>query len=199
VVFVLTLDQRLSRRGPDRVEGLLPRLNSRGRRGGVLRRFERTAGDEVQGVVSTPDALTEIVLGLLRGAGWHIGVGIGPVDEPLPKSTRAGRGMAFVRARAAVERAKSAPHRVSVVGAGDYRARDVEAALWLLAAIVAHRSGAGWEVADMLAQGRTRAQIAAELGISTSAVSQRVRAGGILEEERGRELLVRLLDEADRR
>lgn len=198
MVYVLTLDQRLSRRGPDRVDDLLPRLNAPRHRAGLLRRFERTAGDEAQGVVASPDALTEIVLDLLRAAGWHVGVGIGPVDEPLPRSTRAGRGAAFVRARAAVERAKTAPHRISVVGADDYRARDVEAVLWLLAAIVTHRSGPGWEVAEMLAHGRTRAQIAKELGISTSAVSQRVRAAGITEEQRGRELLVRLLAVADR-
>jgi hypothetical protein len=198
VVFVLTLDQRLSRRGPDRVAELLPRLNARSRRPGVLRRFERTAGDEAQGVVARAATLVEIVVDLLRDTGWHIGVGIGPVHEPLPSSTRAGRGAAFVRAREAVDRAKTAPHRVSVVGADDYRATDVETVLWLLGAIVAHRTKPGWEVADMLARGRTRRQIAEELGISTSAVSQRARAAGLVEDDRARALLVRLLEEADR-
>lgn len=198
MVFVLTLDQRFSRRQEDRVKALLRALNARGERGGVLLRFERTAGDEAQGVVATPEALRDIVLSLVRDDGWHIGVGIGDVHRPLPTSTREGRGPAFVRAREAVNRAKTAPHRLSVVGADDYRATHVETVLWLLAAIVARRSTRGWEVADMLAQGMTRGAVAEALGISASAVSQRVQAAGVVEESRGRELLAALLAEADR-
>ncbi len=196
MVFVLTLDQQLSRRRPDRVEALLSHLNAR--ETGLLRGFERTAGDEAQGVLSSPDAVRDVVLHLVREGDWHIGLGIGPVDEPLPASTRAGRGAAFVRARQAVGRAKGAPHRLSVVGADDYRARHVETVLWLLGSVLDRRSARGWEVADMLAQGLSRGAIAEALGISASAVSQRAQAAGVAEEERGRELLVVLLAEADR-
>ncbi|MGH3316006.1 MAG: transposase, partial [Nocardioidaceae bacterium] len=167
----------------------------------VLRKFERTAGDEAQGIVADPAALRDIVLDLVRDASWHIGVGIGPVDEPLPRSTRAGSGPAFLHARQAVNKAKSAPHRVSVIGSvgdDDYRAAHVETVLWLLAAIMARRSERGWEVADMLTQGRSRSEVAAALGISASAVSQRAQVAGVVEEQRGRELLVALLAEADR-
>jgi hypothetical protein len=197
VVYVLTLDQRSSRRGPDRVETLLADLGADGRPG-VLRPFERTAGDEAQGVVESAQALAEILLDRMRESEWHIGVGIGPVDRPLPRSTRAGRGVAFVRARQAVERAKTAPHRISVVGAGDYRAEHVETVLWLLGSILARRTEHGWEVADMLAQGRTRGEVAQVLGISASAVSQRAQAAGVVEELRGRSLLTVRLAEADR-
>jgi hypothetical protein len=34
---------------------------------------------------------------------WSVGIGVGPVEEPLPASTRSGRGIAFTRARRAVE------------------------------------------------------------------------------------------------
>lgn len=200
-MFVLTLDQQYSRRERDRISELLNRLNARGRRGGVLRKFERTAGDEAQGIVADPAALRDIVLDLVRDGSWHIGVGIGPVDEPLPRSTRAGSGPAFLNARQAVNKAKSAPHRISVigsVGADDYRAAHVETVLWLLAATMARRSERGWEVSDMLAQGRSRSEVAAALGISASAVSQRAQVAGVVEEQRGRELLVALLAEADR-
>ena len=200
-MFVLTLDQQQSRDRQDAVAALLTRLNAPERRDGVLRDFERTAGDEAQGVVSAPETLLDIVLTLVREQCWHIGVGIGTVDEPLPASTRAGRGAAFVRARTAVGRAKSAPHRLSVVGAvdaGDYRAEHVETVLWLLAAVVARRSARGWEVADMLAQGMTRGRIADVLGISASAVSQRLQVAGVVEEQRGRALALALLAEADR-
>jgi hypothetical protein len=203
-MFVLTLDQQQSRDRQDAVAALLTRLNARERRDGILRDFERTAGDEAQGVVSAPETLLDIVLTLVREQCWHIGVGIGAVDEPLPASTRAGRGAAFVRARTAVGRAKSAPHRLSVVGAvdavgaGDYRAEHVETVLWLLAAVVTRRSARGWEVADMLAQGMTRGRIADVLGISASAVSQRLQVAGVVEEQRGRALALALLTEADR-
>lgn len=194
---MLTLDQQDSRRRRDRVPGLLERLNSRGRRGGVLRRFERTAGDEAQGVVSEPEALRDIVLDLVREGAWHIGIGVGDVDEPLPRSARAGGGPAFVRAREAVERAKRAPHRLCVVGDDDYRAAHAEAVLWLLALLVERRSERGWEVADMLADGSTRVDVAEALGISPSAVSQRIQAAGIVEEQHGREVAAALLAEAD--
>jgi hypothetical protein len=214
MVFVLTVDQRLSRTREDRVQELLARLDGttagtggtggprglRGAagRGGVLRGFERTAGDEVQGVLADAEVAGALVLDLVREDAWHVGLGIGPVDEPLPASTRAGRGPAFVHARAAVNRAKSSPHRVCVVGADEYRARHVETVLWMLAMILRRRSPRGWEVADMLAQGRTRAEVAEALSISASAVSQRAQAAGVLEEQRGRALLDVLLAEADR-
>ena len=207
MVFVLTVDQHLSRSGPDRVPDLLARLEALGARSGVpgvrgvpgrLRGFERTAGDEAQGVLGAPEVVGAVVLDLLREDAWHIGLGIGPVDEPLPESTRAGRGPAFVHARTAVNRAKNAPHRLSVVGADAYRAEHVETVLWMLAAILRRRSTRGWEVADMLAQGRARTEVAEALGISASAVSQRAHAAGVVEEQRGRRLLDVLLAEADR-
>jgi hypothetical protein len=197
VTYVLTLDQRSSRRRPDHVEALVSRLGTSGR-AGLLRPFERTAGDEAQGVVATPGAVGDIVVDVLREGDWYVGLGIGPVEEPLPASTRAGRGLAFVRARQAVNRAKTAPYRTCVVGADDYRAEHVETVLWLLASVLRRRTEHGWEVADMLAAGSTRGQIAEALGISASAVSQRAQAAGVAEEQRGRSLLVRLLAEADR-
>lgn len=197
MVFVLTLDQRFSRRRSDEVEALLTRLNAERVRDRLHRPFERTAGDEAQGVVADPAALVDLGVGLLRADGWHIGLGIGTVDEPLPASTRAGRGPAFVRARQAVNRAKTAPHRISVVGADDYRAEHVETVFWLLAAVLARRSERGWEVADLLAQGRTRGDVAETLGISPSAVSQRAQAAGVVEEQRARALLAHLLAAAD--
>jgi hypothetical protein len=197
VVFVLTLDQRSSRRRSDEVEALLVRLDAEQVRDGLYRPFERTAGDEAQGVVAEPGVLVDIVVGLLRAEGWHIGLGIGPVDQPLPASTRAGRGPAFVRARRAVNQAKTAPHRIGVVGADDYRAEHVETVFWLLAAVLARRSERGWEVADLLARGRARGEVAATLGISRSAVSQRAQSAGVVEEQRARVLLAHLLAEAD--
>ena len=46
---------------------------------------------------------------LLRAGGWSIGVGAGPVQTPLPASTRAATGPAFLSARRAVEAATRPP------------------------------------------------------------------------------------------
>ncbi|HEY3001867.1 MAG TPA: transposase [Kribbellaceae bacterium] len=192
-VFVLTVDQRSSRGAADLVPGLLRTLNARTRAEGLLRRFERTAGDEVQGVFDDPGATIEVVVQLMRPDAWNVGLGIGAVDEPLPRTTRAGRGDAFVSAREAVTRAKSSPHHVNVVGADPYAAEQVETVLWLVALVQRRRSERGWEVADLLSEGMTRREVGAKLGISQSAVSQRAQAAGVVEEQRARALAAQLL------
>lgn len=198
---VLTLDQRASRTRADEVPQLLASLAAL--RAGVALGFERTVGDEVQGVLAEAGAAVEAVGRVLRLGGWNIGIGIGAVEEPLPESTREGRGSAYLRAREAVTRAKSAPHRLTVVGApGDPGVAELETVLGLWAGLVERRSERGWEVHDLVAAGLTHAEAAERLGISASAVSQRASAAGLVDEERARALAARiwttLLTEADR-
>ncbi|MDX6282626.1 MAG: hypothetical protein QOH03_3697 [Kribbellaceae bacterium] len=194
MVFVLTVDQRGSRSIGDLVPELLNTLNRRPRRIGLLRKFERTAGDEVQGVLSEARATVDIIVQLLRADIWHIGLGVGAVDQPLPRSTRAGSGEAFVFAREAVNRAKASPHHVNVVGANEHSAEQVESVMWLMASVLRRRSERGWAVADLLAEGLTRREIGVKLGISQSAVTQRAQAAGFAEEQRGRVLAAELLE-----
>jgi hypothetical protein len=194
VVFVLTVDQRGSRSIGDLVPELLNTLNRRPRRIGLLRKFERTAGDEVQGVLSEARATVDVIVQLLRADTWYVGLGVGAVDQPLPRSTRAGSGEAFVFAREAVNRAKASPHHVNVVGANEHAAEQVESVLWLMASVLRRRSERGWAVADLLAEGLTRREIGVKLGISQSAVTQRAQAAGFAEEQRGRVLAAELLE-----
>ena len=56
-IVVVTVDQRASRTGPDLVEALLADLNDPRRAPTRVLDFERTAGDEVQGVIDDPAAL----------------------------------------------------------------------------------------------------------------------------------------------
>lgn len=196
-MFVLTVDQHRSRSHPDGVPVALETLNERATDDGVSREFERTAGDEIQGVMSSPRAVVDVVLSLVRSGTWNIGIGIGAASEPLPASTRAGHGEVFVRARVGVERAKNAPQRLWVVGAEDPRAERAGSALMLLAAVVRRRSKLGWEAVDMLRSGCSRAEAAERLGVSTAAISYRLQAAGWAEEERGRDLAAALLAEAD--
>jgi hypothetical protein len=173
VPYVLTVDQRGSRRGSDRVPAVLTALS------GVptVLGFERTAGDEVQGVLDDPSVVVAVVRRLVRDGGWSIGVGAGPVHTPLPGSTRAGAGPAFVAARSAVEAAKRRPVRIAVRGVTAEPAADAQAVLTALAALVERRSDQAWEAIGLVEAGRTQAEAAAELGITRQAVGQRLAAG----------------------
>lgn len=194
-MFVLTVDQRQSRRrGGDRVDALLERLAGRM---GVVRRFERTAGDELQGVLDDPDATVALVLDLVRHGEWSVGLGAGPVHEPLPTSTRAGSGQAFELARAAVGRAKTSPQHLAVAAPDPRRAAAAQAVLDLLASAVLRRTAPGWEAVDLVAEGRSQAEVARQLGVSKQAVSQRLRAATWAPEVAGRDLAARLLASAD--
>jgi hypothetical protein len=180
----------------DLVPSLLNSLNRRPRRTGLLRKFERTAGDEVQGVLSDANTTIDVIIELIRADQWNIGLGIGEVNEPLPRSTRAGSGPVFLQARDAVNRSKSSPHHVNVMGDDPHAAEQVEIVLWLIASVLRRRSERGWEVADLLAEGLTRREIGVKLGISQSAVTQRTQAAGFVEEKRGRALAVELLEQS---
>ena len=196
-VAVFTVDQRGSTRAsatdrvPDTLSGLadLPGLT-------LLRPFERTAGDEFQGVLDDPVALATLAERLLREEGWNIGIGIGEVEEPLPQSTRAGRGPAYLHAREAVTAAKSAPWRLRVVGDDRHDrqgVRGLETTLWLWAAVLNRRTSRGWEVADLVDAGASYEQVAKRLGVTQSAISPRAQAAGIVEGRRARELVTELV------
>ncbi|WP_136520029.1 MULTISPECIES: hypothetical protein [Cellulomonas] len=194
-MFVLTVDQRGSRRGTDRVPELLERLADRP---GLVRGFERTVGDEVQGVLADADAVVELVLDLVRLGGWSVGVGAGPVVEPLPASPRAASGEAFVLARAAVEAAKSRQRSVplAVRGVDVVAAADAEAVLTLLGAVLVRRTPGGWEAVDAVRAGAGQDVVAQGLGVTQQAVSQRLRAALWAEDQAVRPVAARLLTAA---
>ena len=97
VMYVLTVDQRGSTGRPDRVPEVLARLDEMLAGRGVVVPFARTVGDEVQGVLDDPEAVVEVVLDLLRDGGWSLGLGVGPVVEPLPAVSREAAGPACLR------------------------------------------------------------------------------------------------------
>jgi hypothetical protein len=186
---VLTLDQRASRAGGDAVPAFLDLLAPASLPTPPLLPFQRTVGDEVQGVTDAADTLVEVVGRALRAREWNVGIGFGDIETPLPSETRAGRGPAYLHAREAVTRAKSAPHRIVVVGGPrDDRAEHLETVLGLWAGLLARRTEGGWEVHDLLARGLSYSAAAELLGITQSAVSQRAQAAGLVDEQRARAL-----------
>ena len=197
---MLTIDQEGSRQVGDRVDELLADLAGLLAVGtpGVVRPFERTVGDEVQAVLDAADLAVDLALTVLRRGGWSVGIGSGPVDEPLPPTSRAGSGEAFFLARAAVERAKSRARAVplSIGGVDAPAADDAEAVLMLVAAVARRRTPAGWEIIDAIAAagvGTRQEDVAMRLGISQQAVSQRLRTAHWAEEVAARPLAARLL------
>lgn len=198
--FVVTADQIRSGSRGDRVPDMLKLLGGLDLTGGA-RAFARTAGDEVQGLIVSPEDVVAALRMFVREGGWRVGLGIGAVDEPVPDDVRAANGPAFVAARAAVNESRGAPQDLAVVtrmdaDAARAAAADARAVLDLVASAWRRRSEAGWQVADLVDEGLTQQQIATRLGVTPSAVSQRVRTAVVPETAAGEALAVRCLTRA---
>ena len=194
-MFVLTIDQRNSQGSGDRVPGLLAALADLP----MLLPFERSVGDEVQGVCDAADTVTDAVLRVLRDGHWYVGVGVGSVQKPLPRSPREAGGPAFVAARRAVDRAKKTGDRPAVAVEGSRGAPEAEAVLVLLGRLVAERTAAEWRILQHVEPGKwgTQTEAARMLGISSQAVSKAVRRAGWQEEWAARPAASVLLERAD--
>ncbi len=75
---MLIADQVGSRTADDRVPAALAALGDLA----VTLPFERTAGDEIQGLLDDPRSVVTAVTRLTRLGGWRIGLGAGTVDSP---------------------------------------------------------------------------------------------------------------------
>ncbi|MFD5277382.1 MarR family transcriptional regulator [Pseudarthrobacter sp. NPDC058362] len=215
-MFVLTIDQRGSTGDRDRVPELISELRVlTDPAGGAA--FERSVGDEVQGVLADPGAVVDAALHALRSGRWYVGIGVGHVVLPPGASSREGSGTGFVAARRAVEAAKAAAPLVplSVVSgamgtdaggtpAGDEGVRacaNAEAVLRLLGRLVHERTDAQWRVVDALRRlgpdkhGRQK-QVAGELGITEQSVSRTLVRSGWQEEWAARPAAAMLLEYA---
>lgn len=180
MTVVLTVDQRRSRRCPDAV-GTAIRDAVNNPSWQLLRPLERTAGDEMQCVISHPGTAVEMATHLADSGVWSVGVGVGAVNAPLPSSTRAGAGAAYIAAREAVDAAKRHPQRLRVCATGTQDAAEpaqvLESLLHARLFVRAGRSDEGRE-AVALAGSMTGKQIAAQLGVSPQAISQRLQVAG---------------------
>lgn len=188
-MFAITIDQRRSRERPDAVPELLEALDEYP----LVRRFERTAGDEVQGLTDQAKIAVEVALNAAADGDWWVGVGIGDVESPIPSSVRESRGPALIRARAAVERAHRSSFGVAVEGEG---AEHAETALQALAGLVRDRSSEGREAVAAIRQSASQKEAAELLGISPQAMSRRLQVARWVDEDRMRELAVHLMAEA---
>lgn len=210
-MYVLTIDQRGSTADVDRVPDLIAALRSL-----TPAPFERSVGDELQGVVERAEDVVEIALYALRSGHWYVGIGVGAVQLTPGGSPREGSGSGFVAARKAVELAKGSAGQVplSVVSGSIGRGREMppqakegamtsanaQAVLWLIGRVVQQRTPAQWRVVDRLralqgGDGKHGSQkrVAQELGITEQSVSRAVLRSGWQEEWAARPAAAMLL------
>lgn len=195
MLAAVLLDQRHSRTAGDVIDEWLTSFSSDPTISLVLP-FERTAGDEMEGLVSDPVSLTAVILRALEARNWWIGIGIGDVVTPLPMSVRSSQGSAFVLGRRAIELAKRRPRSGPVQPVRVLAARgdpgDLETALTLMGTLFGRPGSEGSEAVKLRAAGLTIAQIAQRLGVSKQAVSQQLLAAHWTERQSGRGLVEHL-------
>lgn len=200
-MFALIADQKGSRRSPDAVGDAIALL-MQAEASGTLRFAlppERTSGDEFQCLFADADSTYSALRILARDGRWHIGLGVGAVECPLPESVRESRGPALVFARQAVEAAKSQTPSIVVIGEGD-SANEANGALQLMALPWEGRTQPGWSAVTAIEdqdEGTTLSEVAAELGISKQALSQRLRVANWQVEQRTKGAVIRSLVRAD--
>lgn len=194
MLFVVTINQRDSREVGDLVPELLREI----RFVDAVVPFQRSVGDELQGVVGSAKVAVDVALKAIRFRRWHVGIGVGEVHSPLPERITDAEGYGLVYSRRAVNRAQKTGERIplAVEGPDSEVAAETEAVLRLLGQIVYTRTEAEWNVLDLMTPGARGQQklIAQELGISTQAVSKAVIRSHWMEEWATRPAAARLLD-----
>jgi DNA-binding NarL/FixJ family response regulator len=205
-MFILTVDQIDSRNDHDRARELVTALLAEYGEFFILPP-DQTAGDEVQVMLEDARATLDVVLTVHRMGHWSVGLGLGNVRAPLPTVTRHATGSGFVAARDAVSRAKKTEARFALTtpipaerlaSAGSLSGDEVEALITMLLLTRQRRTDEGWEAVDLVQQGLSQVGVARQLGISTAAVSQRVKAALWRVEQAVQPALVRLLKNLDR-
>lgn len=211
-MYVVTADQRDSRTDRDRAGELISALNHTVGSFFVLPP-DQTAGDEIQVMLENAEATLDVIMLAHRTGHWSIGLGLGTVRTPLPDATRQATGSAFIAARDAVTRAKRTDTRFSLAtmstrpGAtgvddgddGELETGELEALLNLMLLLRQRRSAEGWQAIDLVATGLSQADAALRLGISTAAISQRLKAASWRAELAARPALIKLLTDLHRR
>jgi hypothetical protein len=197
-VFVITADQIGSSSDSDRVPAAFDLVGDLAAQ--LVLPPDRNAGDEIQLVTRSSAAALDIVLRLRRDGHWSVGLGVGPVREPLADTARGSSGPAFVLAREAVTAAKRAATRFSLAAppVDGLGGASVGALVDLLLTVRARRSAEGWAVVDLLRAGSNQLTAADALGITPQAVSLRLRAAAWRVEEAALPALVLLLEDLDR-
>lgn len=170
-MYALTVDRRGSREDPESLAMLEHRDRFRSSFPGAVLGWQISAGDELQALYDEPQCVLDVVLALADEQEWHVGLGIGHVDTPLPENVNEATGQAFVSAREAVTASKDTGY--PAVRGSDW-ATHAEAVLSLACAVRERRTETAKQATVLAQQGFTQQQIAQELDIAQSSVSRRL-------------------------
>ncbi|MDO4898745.1 MAG: hypothetical protein Q3965_05485 [Rothia sp. (in: high G+C Gram-positive bacteria)] len=142
----------------------------------------------------TPQNLLATAQFLARQGTWHIGIGAGHINQPLPSEARAGSGQAYYNARSAVERAKKSPGHIAFEGETRF-APLIEASLQLVMGLEEDRNDTWQNMGELYNQGMTQKAIAEHCETHQSAVSRALKQGRWQETRRVLKELTHLLEE----
>ena len=196
MAIVILLDQRASSARPDLVDAGSQRLNTRFA-GSLALPFVRTAGDEMQAVLSDPAALEPLLADILDGGDWWTALGVGTIVH-VADSARASSGPAFKAAREAIEASKRDRRSPGPAVRGEPRvlATSLQAALAGWGFIRGKRTPRQREVVAAVEQAESQRAAAAALGITQQTVSDALAAAGHGAERQLRELIASLAAQA---
>lgn len=144
---------------------------------GIASHFVLTIGDEFQGLlhsVKEIDRLMALFRSIVHPVELRMGLGVGRLDTTLEPIALGMDGPCFHRARAAIEQAERRATLIEVVA-------EAEEACFGIYSLLYAGLRYGWterqqQVVDLTMGGMSGKSIAAELGITPSAVSQHLRA-----------------------
>ncbi|MCU1408181.1 MAG: DNA-binding protein [Microbacteriaceae bacterium] len=121
------------------------------------------------------------------------------LEASLPAGAAAGVGVgAGVGASAGTDAGTGAASGTDAGADASLSPGEVEALISMLLLLRQRRTPEGWDAVDLLEQGLNQSQAASRLGVTTAAVSQRVKSAMWRVEESARPALVRLLGNLDR-
>lgn len=196
--FALTVDRRGSRSQAGSLDMAAHRDQLQTQLPAPVLRWQVSAGDELQALYADAGPTLSAALHLADTGLWHVGLGIGAVDTPVPATVNEATGSAFVNARTAVEASKSVAADTAVRGPQeDAMSHHANALLALLVALRRRRTDTAREAAALADDGWTQQRIAEELEITQSSVSRRLATALWQEERAAREVLVDILRRAD--
>ena len=156
--------------------------------------WQISAGDELQALYESPRDALEAVLVLADELSWHVGVGIGTVDTPLPTNVNEATGSAFVAAREAVGASKDTGYPAV---RGSEWASHAESVLTLACAVRQRRTDTAKEATELAGRGFTQQRIAQELDIAQSSVSRRLSSALWSQEQSVHPAVISLFELAD--
>lgn len=201
-MFVLSFSGTALRRAPESVDPVPALLESLDAVPQTLP-AERTVGPEVLALVGRAEDALQAVLRAREAGEWAVGVGIGALRRPLPRSVRELSGDAMDAAEQALRASRTTSSVPVSVRAADGRhhgtAADAEAVLRLIGWMIRSRNRGQWQTVRALREdpGATQVQLAERLGVTQQTVSRAVKTSGWREESAAHPLAVRLLSMID--